>query len=106
MSVSEQDWIAVTPAPLNLNQAFWSPDGKLIYYVANSAASFSLMARHIDRNLNPVDPPFRVFELPSRIHPQFFQGFNAIGTLSAVPGRFIRVMPELSFNVWMMDLPK
>jgi serine/threonine protein kinase/WD40 repeat protein len=101
-SVPEQDWITVTPTPANVNQAFWSPDGALLYYGINAGGSYSLMARHLDRNYHPADAPFRVFQFAGRIRPQGGGG----DSLTAVPGRFIGAMSELSFNVWMMDLPK
>jgi len=104
-SVPEQDWITITPAPENVEQAFWSPDGGLVYYVINAGGSFSIMARHLDRNRRPAGTPFRVFEFPGRIHPQ--SGINTReDMLTAVPGRFIGALPELSFNVWMTDLPR
>ncbi len=104
-SVPEKDWITVTPAPGSVSQGFWSPDGGLVYYVTSVGGSSSLMARHLDRNHHPADPPFRVFEFSSRIHPQG-NGFYPPEALSAVPGRFVGAMSEFSFNVWMMDLPK
>ena len=104
--VPEQDWITITPTPGNVNQAFWSPDGGLLYYVNAAAGSYSLMARRLDRSRHPADPPFRVFQFPARIHPQAVFGTAGGEKLNAVPGRFIGAMPELSFNVWMTDLPK
>ena len=101
--VPEQDWIAVTPAPGTVSQAFWSPDGRLVYYVISAGGSSSLMARRLDQNRHPAEPPFRVFEFSGRIHPN---GISPNEALSAVPGRFIGAMSEFSFNVWMMDLPK
>ncbi len=103
--VPEQDWIAITPAPESVSQAFWSPDGGLVYYTISVRGSSSLMARRLDRNRRPVEPPFRVFEFAGRIHPQG-DGISPNEVLSAVPGRFIGAMSEFSFNVWMMDLPK
>jgi Tol biopolymer transport system component len=106
-SVPEQDWTTVTPAPANVNQAFWSPDGGLLYYVVSGGGSYSLMARRLDRNYHPAKPAFRVFEFPGRIHPQVsLVTFDPTDTLTAVPGRFIGAMPEFSFNIWIMDLPK
>jgi hypothetical protein len=99
-SVPEQDWITVT-APANVSQAFWSPDAGLVYYVINSGGSSCLMARRLDLNDHPLDPPFRVSDFPGRIHPQGNEDF-----LSAVPGRFIDALSWFSFNVWMTDLPK
>jgi serine/threonine protein kinase/Tol biopolymer transport system component len=105
-NIPEQDWTTVTPAPANVNQAFWSPDGGLLYYVLNGAGSYSIMARRLDRNRHPADPPFRVFEFPARIHPQASAQISQPDTLTAVPGRIIGAMPELSFNIWVTDLPK
>ncbi len=107
-AVPEQDWIAITTVPGNIEQAFWSPDGGLLYYLINADGSYSLMARHLDRTFHPANPPFRVFEFTSRLHPQQGGGgpTGARDALTAVPGRFVGAMPEQSFNVWMMDLPK
>ena len=98
--VPEQDWIAVTPAPANVFQTFWSPDGGLLYYVIRVGGSYSLIARHMDRNGHPAGPPFRVFEFTGRLHP------GGGDSMTAVPGRFILTMTESSFNIWMMDMPK
>jgi serine/threonine protein kinase len=108
-SVPEQDWITVTQAPAYINQAFWSPDGGLLYYVISSAGTSSLMARRLDRNRHPAGPPFRVFQFPGRNHPHAFLEFGAwyqSEVLSALPGRFVGAMSEYSYNIWMMDLPK
>jgi hypothetical protein len=100
-SIPEQDWIAVASAQGNVSPSrpFWSPDGGLLYYMISSGGSTSLMARRLDRNHHP-DPPFRVFQFPGRLRPQ------GPDFLNAVPGRFIGAMSELSFNIWMTDLPK
>jgi Tol biopolymer transport system component len=106
-SVPEQDWIAVTPAPANVNQVFWSPGGGLLYYVTVTGGVYSLMARRLDQSRHPTGVPFRVFQFTGRIHPQISGRPNAAGdALTAVPGRFIGAMSEYSFNIWMMDLPK
>ena len=99
--VPGQDWITVTPEPVPVGPPFWSPDGGLVYYPIN-VGGFSLMARRLDRNHHPVGAPFRVFEFPGRLHGQG----TASDAMIAVPGRFINAMSDLSFNVWMMDLPK
>jgi serine/threonine protein kinase/Tol biopolymer transport system component len=104
-AVSEQDWITVTPTPGNIEQAFWSPDGGLLYYVISAGGSYSLMARRLGGDRHAVDPPFRVFEFPARIHPQL-TGYASGDALTAVPGRFIGAIPELSSNIWITDLPK
>ncbi len=101
-SVPEQDWITVTTAPANVFQAFWSPDGGLLYYIINAGGSYSLMARRLDRKLHPAGASFRVFEFPARLHPQNYWNDAII----AVPGRFIGAMSDLSYNIWIMDLPK
>jgi len=103
--VPGQDWITITPAPGNIEQAFWSPDGGLLYYVISAGGSYSLMARRLDRNRHPAGPPFRVFEFPARIHPQL-TGYATGDALTAVPGRFIGAMSELRYNIWITDLPK
>jgi serine/threonine protein kinase len=103
-AVPEQDWIPITPEPVNVAQVFWSPDGGLIYYVRNLGGSAYLMARRLDRNHRPSGPPFRVYEFPGRVRPP------ATGSvperLSAVPGRIIGALSEQNYNIWMMDLPK
>ena len=104
-SVPYQDWISVTSAPGNVNQVFWSPDSELLYYVINTAGSYSLMGRRLDRNHHPVSPPFRVYEFSGRFHPSSGPSLPA-DALTAVPGRFIGAMPEFTYNIWMMDLPK
>jgi Tol biopolymer transport system component len=101
--VPEQDWITITAAPANVLQVLWSPDGGLLYYVQNAGNSSSLMARHLDRNHHPAGAPFRVYEFTGRARPT---SFARSGMLSAVPGRFIGVLAENNFNIWMMDMPK
>jgi Tol biopolymer transport system component len=101
-SVSERDWITVTPDPGNVSQAFWSPDDTLIYYVIRPGGSSPLMARRLDQTRHPSGPPFRVFEFSERLHPQ---GGNR-DAITAVPGRFIGAMSESNSNIWIMDLPK
>ena len=109
-SVPEQDWITVTPTPADINQAFWSPDGGLLYYVISSAGTSSLMARRLDRSRHPAGTPFRVFQFPGRIHPHAHWGVNQLWeqseVLTALPGSFVGAMSDDSDNIWMMDLPK
>lgn len=99
--VPGQDWITVTPAPANISQAFWSPNGGLIYYVQSAANAYTLMARRLDASHRPTGAPFRVFQFNGRVHPT--TGSDA---LTAVPGRIIGGIPETTSNIWMMDLPK
>jgi serine/threonine protein kinase len=99
--VPEQDWITVTPAPSNVIQVFWSPDGRLIYYIVNLGSSAYLMARHLDPSHQPTGAPFRVYEFGGRVRPPDFSE-----VLTAAPGRFIGVLSEDHYNIWMMDLPK
>jgi Tol biopolymer transport system component len=104
------DWLTVTPAPADVQQVFWSPDGGLVYYVVTTAGgASSILARHLDAGRHPVGPPIRVYDFTGRVRPPI----SAVGTsspvpdtLSAVPGRFIGVLSELNYNIWMMDLPK
>jgi hypothetical protein len=104
-----QDWITVTPSPADISQAFWSPDGGLVYYVISSAGASLLMARRLDRSRHPPGTPFRVFQFPAQMHPHlywFVNGADQDEALTALPGRIIGAMAEYSSNIWMMDLPK
>ncbi len=97
--VPEQDWITITPEPMFGGLPFWSPDDGTVYYMSDPGG---LMARHLDRNHHPVGAPFRVFQFSGRLRPQG----NDSDAMVALPGRFIGAMSELSFNIWMMDLPR
>jgi hypothetical protein len=99
--VPEQEWITITPEPLFGGMPFWSPDGGVVYY-HTSVGGDVLLGRHVDRNHHPVGAVFRVFEFPARFRGQ---GDDS-DAIVAVPGRFIGARSELSFNIWMMDLPK
>lgn len=106
-SIPEEEWIPITPATANVEQAFWSPNGRLIYFVTNLGGNYSLFARRLDEKHRPVDAPFRVLQFSGRVHP--FGNSTARGSadaLTAVPGRFIGAMPEYTYNIWMMDVPR
>lgn len=109
-AVSGRDQITVTQAPADINQAFWSPDGGLLYYVTSSAGTSSLMARRLDGSRHRAGPPFRVFQFPGRMHPHGSWGDNQLWqeseALTALPGRFVGAMSEDNNNIWIMDLPK
>ena len=64
------------------------------------------MARRLERGGHPTGVPVRVFEFPGRARPASFFGGSSTDTFNAVPGRFIGVLGELSYNIWLMDLPK
>lgn len=100
-TVSEQDWIAVTPRPGNVNQSFWSPDGSLVYYMSTEGSQQFLMARRVDSTHQPSGDAIRVYEFSGRIRPPG----RGLAFLAA-PGRIIGAMVQYTFNVWLMDLPK
>ena len=100
-AVPEKDWITVTSRPTALTDVFWSPDGKLLYYLSRQAGRSSagyLMAQPLDGRHQPTGAPIQVHQFTERLHPD--------SQLTAVPGRIVGAMNFVNYNIWMMDLPK
>jgi Tol biopolymer transport system component len=100
-AVPEQNWITVTSRPTALTDVFWSPDGKLLYYVSRQAGRSSagyLMAQRLDGRHQPTGAPIQVYQFTERFHPN--------SQLTAAPGRIVGAMNFVNYNIWMMDLPK
>ncbi len=104
--VQEQDWIRATPDSANISQVFWSPDGLLVYYVQTVGGSSAIMARRLERGSHPAGAPFRVYEFAGRVRPVPPSPTHIPDMLNAIPGRFIGVLTEQNYNIWMMDLPR
>jgi Tol biopolymer transport system component len=63
-TIPEKDWITVTAGVAN-TQAFWSPDGNLLYLATNAVNSYSIMAQRLDRNHHPAGVPSVFTSLPA-----------------------------------------
>jgi Tol biopolymer transport system component len=106
-AIPEAEWTRVSAAPGDIRQLFWSPGGRLLYYELATAGSAFLMAQRLDSNDGPDGAAFRVYEF-GRVRPGVPTGGIGLGgtVISAVPGRFIGILSELSFNIWLMNLPR
>jgi dipeptidyl aminopeptidase/acylaminoacyl peptidase len=101
-AIPESEWTTVNSEPGVFNNAFWSPDGGLLYYMKRGAGPFYLMARRLDSNRHPQGLPIEVYQFTERVRPRLVFG----DSFTAGPGRIVGSMLESNNNIWLLDLPK
>jgi Tol biopolymer transport system component len=103
-TIPEHEWIAITPEAGDIRHPFWSPDGRSVYYTMAAGAVTSLMARRLDAQRQPIGAPVRIHEFSGPLRPGG-GGIGANNQFVALPDRFVGVLNELNYNIWIMDLP-
>jgi WD40 repeat protein len=100
-SVSQDQWIAVTPANTSSYHAAWSPDGRLLYFLSERDGSVCVWAQPIDPQTgHPAGDAFDVwhFHETRRSMAGVQLGIRSIG-LSR--GRLMVSLNDNTGNVWL-----
>ena len=104
LPVPRAEWIAVTGGTSVERDPAWSPGGGLVYFLSERDGFRCIWARRLDRSMQPTGPEFAVKHLHSARLSLMNVGTQGdrIG-LSAVPGRLIFSVGELTGNIWLEE---
>jgi Tol biopolymer transport system component len=100
-TVSESEWIGINPSSSDYEMAFWSPDGNLLYLLADHGEGnlTFLDAQRLDpQSKQPSGELFSVYHFaPPRV-PTMDPIWNHP---AAVEGRIVLELADMSTNVWI-----
>ena len=103
----EAEWISVTDGSQVENDACWSPDGSLVYFLSERDGFRCIWAQRLHRvTKHPAGPPFAIghFHHARRL-------LTRLGTKSAATGlsvardKLVLAFGELTGNIWLSELP-
>jgi eukaryotic-like serine/threonine-protein kinase len=107
-AIPEQDWVSITTEVGDIRYPFWSPDGRSVYYTMAAGATIYLMARRLDALRQPAGAPTQIYEFSGRLRPGGASGGAGLAAgnqFVALSDRFVGVLSEVNYNIWIMDLP-
>jgi hypothetical protein len=96
-------WRRVAPDQLFVDKLRWSPDGRLLYFIARGAGSrFNVWATRIAPATGaPIDAPFQIthFDRPDLlISPEVEQA-----EMSVSATRLVLTMKKVTGSIWLLD---
>jgi len=100
-------WIAITDGQNEDMEPAWSPSGSLLYYLSDRDGFRCIWARRLDPETHqPAGEPFEVAAFhTARASLKRLPGTTGLIGLTAVPGRLVFAMGELTGNVWLEERP-
>jgi Tol biopolymer transport system component len=102
-ALEKKDWIPITDGAALENEAYWSPDGNVLYFLSDREGFRCIWAQRLHPAAKtPVGPAFPVYHFhhARRSLSGVSGGAGAIG-LSVAPGKMVFALAELTGNVWM-----
>jgi WD40 repeat protein len=97
----ESRWIPIAAAPAGNVHPFWSPDGKLLYFVSDRDGFYCVWAQPLDSG-HPVGPAREVLHLHSATRSLAHVRASAWG-LSLARDRLVYTLGEKSGNLWQLE---
>ena len=96
-----EKWIRVSDGMSMDRNAFWSPDGNLLYFLSERDSFRCIWAQRLDLEARrPSGPPFAVLHLHNSVRSLMNVDGPAQISLSLGGGRLIFAMGELTGNIW------
>jgi len=95
-------WIPITDTNHWTDKPRWSPNGKLVYYVAEKNGFLNVWGIHFDMvSERPMGLPFQItaFESPTLMFPSYIEPAD----ISLAPGKLAITLQETSGSVWVLD---
>jgi hypothetical protein len=95
-------WVGLTDATHWTDKPRWSPDGKLVYYVAEKNGFLNVWGiRFDDASGKAVGGAFQVtaFESPTLMFPSYIEPSD----ISVAPGKLAITLQETSGDIWVLD---
>ncbi|HZO56861.1 MAG TPA: protein kinase [Bryobacteraceae bacterium] len=98
-------WIRVSDG-INMDRnQYWSPDGKLMYFLSERDSFRCVWAQKLDMDLKrPMGAPFPVFHAHNAVRNLMNIDGPAQASLSVGGGRLVFAMGEITGNLWTTDL--
>ncbi len=107
--IRESEWIPVTEAGAVSQEAWWSPNGRYVYYLSDHEGWRCIWAQELDsKSRKPIGPPLAIHHFhQARLTPLSFiwRSPQYVG-LSVAPGHLVLSLTEISSNIWVGDLQR
>ena len=100
--VPESEWIAITNAGWS-DKPRWSPDGKILYFVAERDGYRCIWAQRLDARKHPTGQAIPIFHAHEARRSLTNVGVGDLG-LSVVDDKIVFNMSERTGNLWMTNL--
>jgi Tol biopolymer transport system component len=102
---SESDWIRVTNGSRMDRWPFWSPDGRLLYFLSKRDGSVCVWAQPLDLNTKqPVGLPIDVFHIHSARRSLLTSRSSGEMGMSLTRDQLVFSMREITGNIWMAEM--
>lgn len=103
--IPPERWIRVSDGMAMDRNAFWSPDGNLLYFLSERDSFRCIWAQKLDLAAQrPSGPPFPVLHLHNSVRSPMNVDGPAQVSVSVGGGRLVFSMGELTGNVWMTEV--
>jgi hypothetical protein len=101
-SPSERNWIPVTDGSANDREAYWSPDGNLLYFLSERDGFRCVWAERLNpASKNPVGAPFPVYHFHHARRSLTGLGRGRGEVMSVARDRILLAVGEVTGNIWM-----
>src|SRR5579862_9052078 len=100
--VPESEWVAITDAGWN-DKPRWSPDGKILYFVAERDGYRCIWAQRLDARKHPLGKAIPIFHAHDARRSLANVGVGDL-SLSVVDNKIVFNMSERTGNLWMANL--
>jgi hypothetical protein len=102
----ESEWIPITAGKQLDRDPKWSPDGNLLYFLADRDGSRGIYAQRLDVvTRHPVGEPFEVKLFRSTRRSMMYFGNSGQSAPSIARDRMVFALGEMTGNIWLMKAP-
>jgi Tol biopolymer transport system component len=104
-STERSEWIAITDGKQLDREPQWSPDGNMLYFLADRDGARGIYAQRLDRTKHPVGAPFEVkmFRTARRSMMHFANSGDSWPAVAV--DKIVFPLGEMRGNIWMSRLP-
>ncbi|MDA2931164.1 hypothetical protein MYX84_14675, partial [Acidobacteria bacterium AH-259-O06] len=103
-AILQSEWIAVTDGSKSDGFSWWSPDGKLLYFISNRDGFQCIWAQPLDgASKQPMKSAFTVYHAHQTRRSLITLSSPAQLKLSVARDKIVFSMAELTGNIWMME---
>jgi len=107
LPVPREQWIPITDGKAEELEPAWAPDGSAVYYLSDRDGFRCIWGRRFDSAGKPSGEPFEAAPFHSaRLSLRRLPGttgLTGLTGLSAVPGRLIFAMGEVTGDIWLEE---